>query len=251
MNTTQTLPPGMILHCGAEVANRSNLNAIETPASTESWFPLPHADLLESVEAQLQETGFVIEAETHALSKKGARYFGLLQVTLPSRSREDFKWIVALRNSHDKTFPAGLVAGSRVLVCDNLAFSGEVTLSRKHTRFASRDLPGLTARAIGKLSQSLIGMDNRLDAYRSHDISTRSAHDLLIRCVDAEAFPVTQLPAVLKEWREPKHEAFESKNAWSLFNAVTEIAYKGKNPAINLKRGEALHGVFDSLVLAG
>ena len=248
---TPTLPPGMILHCGAEVASRSSLTAIVTPPSTDSWFPLPHVDLLDSVKTQLGETGFLIEGETHALSKEGARYFGLLQVTLPSRSREDFKWIVALRNSHDKTFPAGLVAGSRVLVCDNLAFSGEVTLSRKHTRFASRDLPGLTARAIGKLSESLIGMDTRVDAYQEHQVSDRSAHDILVRCIDAEAFPVTHLPAVLNEWREPRHEAFQPKNAWSLFNAVTEVAYKGKNPAINLKRGEALHGVFDSLVLAG
>lgn len=159
MNTTQTLPPGMILHCGADLAERNNLVNVVTPPSTKSWFPLPHDRLLESVETQLKSTGFEIEAETHALTKNGARYFGLLQVSLPSRTRDDFKWIIALRNSHDKTFPAGLVAGSRVLVCDNLCFSGEVTLSRKHTRFAARDLPNLTAQAIGKLSDSLGEMD--------------------------------------------------------------------------------------------
>lgn len=251
MNTTPLLPPGMILHCGAELADRQALAAVETPAPTKSWFPLPHDSLLASVESQLKSTGFEIEGETHALAKEGDRYFGLLQVNLPSRIRKDFKWLVALRNSHDKSFPAGLVAGSRVLVCDNTAFSGEVALSRKHTRFAGRDLPRLTAEAIGKLSDTLLGMDQRIDRYRAHEISDPESHDLVIRCVDAGAIPVTSIPSVLAEWRRPKHSDFQNMSAWSLFNAVTEAVFKGKNPATNIKRGQALHGVFDSLVLAG
>ena len=136
MNTTQNLPPGMILHCGAELATRTDLTTVETPEATETWFPLSHERLVQSVENQLRETGFEIEAETHALAKEGNRYFGMFQVRLPSRQRSDFHWIVGLRNSHDKTFPAGMVAGTRVTVCDNLLFSGSVNLSRKHTRFA-------------------------------------------------------------------------------------------------------------------
>ncbi len=38
-----------------------------------------------------------------------------------------------VRNSHDKTFPAGIVAGTQVPVCDNLSFAGEISLARKHT----------------------------------------------------------------------------------------------------------------------
>jgi len=60
-------------------------------------------------------------------------------------------WAVGLRNSHDKTFPAGLVAGTRVFVCDILAFSGLIQIRRKHTRFAARDLRQLTARAVGQI----------------------------------------------------------------------------------------------------
>ena len=73
----------------------------------------------------------------------------------------------------------------------------------------------------------------------------------LVRCVDANAIPVTALKPVLQEWRKPSHAEFEPRNAWSLVNAVTEAAYKGRNPATNINRGQALHGIFDSLVLAG
>lgn len=225
--------------------------AVKTPEATGSWFPLPHHTLIKEVENQLLQTGFLIEAETHALAKDGDRYFGMFQVRLPSRTREDFHHIVGLRNSHDKTFPAGMVAGSRVTICDNLLFSGVVHLSRKHTRYAWRDLQNLTARAIGKLSGSLRTLDDRIDGYMRHALTDSGAHDILVRCVDADAIPVTALKPVLKEWRSPRHAEFEERTAWSLVNAVTEAAYKGKNPATNIKRGQVLHGIFDSLVLAG
>jgi hypothetical protein len=49
------------------------------------------------------------------------------------KSSEDYCWVLGLRNSHDKTFPAGIVAGASVFVCDNLSFLGEVNFSRQHT----------------------------------------------------------------------------------------------------------------------
>ena len=68
---------------------------------------------------------------------------------------EDYCWVLGLRNSHDKTFPTGIVAGASVFVCDNLSFSGEVKFARKHTRFIMRDLPMLTGRAVGLLMASI------------------------------------------------------------------------------------------------
>ena len=61
----------------------------------------------------------------------------------------------------DKTFPAGIVAGASVFVCDNLSFSGEVKFARKHTRYINRDLPQLTERAIGLLLAKWHDQDKR------------------------------------------------------------------------------------------
>mgnify|MGYP003610685631 CR=1 FL=1 len=170
-----------------------------------------------------------------------------MSVSLPSRGEADFGWIVGIRNSHDMTYPAGLVAGTRVFVCDNLAFSGEVRISRKHTRFAERDLRHLTARAVGQLGDKFRGLDQRVQAYQQAAVSDRQAHDIIIRAVDCAAITPAQIPGVLSQWRRPDHEAFATRNAWSLFNAFTEV-HKGINPHTALRRGEALHGLFDSAV---
>lgn len=243
----QAPPRGMLLHCGGEHVERRAIYEVPTPARTDTWYPLAHADLLDEVEGQLQGAGFRITGQGHALSHLGARYFGLLEIT-PEDSDEDrdYGWVVGIRNSHDKTYPAGLVAGSKVFVCDNLAFCGDVRISRKHTRFAARDLKHLTARAVGQLGDRFHALDCRINAYRDQPVSDRLAHDTVVRALDCRAIVTSQIPDVLREWRQPSHEDFAARNAWSLFNAFTE-ASKGINPATLVTRTQALHGLFDGL----
>jgi hypothetical protein len=167
-----------------------------------------------------------------------------MTITIPERSITDYSWTVGIRNSHDKTFPAGLVAGTKTLVCDNLAFSGLVSISRKHTRWAERDLHQLTARAVGQLGDKLIQLDHRIERYKEVEITDARAHDLVIRSLDAGVVTTTQLPEILREWREPSHAAFLPRTAWSMFNAYTE-SFKTLNPHTAVRRGEALHGLFD------
>jgi len=238
---------GLLLHCGAETVDREELFETSTPAATDTWYPLAHRDLVTEVEGQLEDAGFTLDAESHALSHAGARYFGVFEVSIPDRPEQEHGWVVGIRNSHDKTYPAGLVAGSHVLCCDNLSFTGEVRISRKHTKFAVRDLRHLTSRAVGQLGDRFQKLDERIMAYRERPLTNPKAHDLIIKAIDCRAITTTQVPQVLQEWREPSHDEFRPRNAWSLFNAFTE-AHKGINPQTIIARGQALHGLFDGLV---
>ena len=80
---------GMLLHCGAQTVSREDLLAVPTPPGTQTWYPLPHRTILGEVESQLESSGFAILEETHALSHGGARYFGVMSVTLPGRAKAD------------------------------------------------------------------------------------------------------------------------------------------------------------------
>src|SRR5262249_33616469 len=152
-----------------------------------------HARLLESVQGALQGAGLDVITEAHALTKDGNRYFGLLQVA-NGHQADDFGLVVGVRNSHDKSFPAALVLGASVFVCDNLSFSGEVTLARKHTTYIERDLPQLVDRAIGMLGSLRQSQEQRFLAYRQHELADGQAHDLVIKALDAQVVPVTRIP---------------------------------------------------------
>jgi hypothetical protein len=236
----------LLMHCGASAVKRKDLGGVATPRATRTWRPIPHIALVEQVEQAVQDNGLTVTGQAHSLTHDGGRYFGILEVRNGS-VHPDYSWVLGLRNSSDKVLPAGLVAGSQVLVCDNLAFSGEIKIARKHTRFIMDDLPRLIRGAIERLVREFHHQDERISSYKQKVISDRAAHDLIIRATDAGALPIRRIPLVLNEWRKPRHQAFAPRNAWSLFNAATETL-KGGNLNVLASRTEALHRLLDEAV---
>lgn len=236
----------MILHCGAGFLDRQQLDRIETPAATQSWTPIPHGRLIDEVKTALTSETIEVTEELHSTTKDGNNYFGLLQVSNKSR-QEDFAYVVGLRNSHSKRFPAGLVVGARVFVCDNLSFSGEIYMERKHTVNILRDLKGLTCKAVGFLAARWMDQEKRIDAYRNYKVTPMRANDLTIKALQARAITVLQIPSVVEAWESPKHKEFEDRSAWSWFNAVTEVL-KGTSVLALPPRTQALHGLLDHQV---
>ena len=55
-----------------------------------------------------------------------------------------------------------------------------MVLTRRHTRFIERDLPGIVNQAIGKLAEMRTQQSARLDAYKQTRIRDRTAHDLTV-----------------------------------------------------------------------
>ncbi len=236
----------LMLHRGSTEVSRETVAAVTTPASTYSWTPISHIELVEQVESVLESNQLKIVHQAHGMSREGNRYFGLMQIQ-NGAAHDDYSWVLGLRNSHDKMFPAGLVAGMSVFVCDNLSFSGEIRMARKHTSHIARDLPFLTSRAIGRLVDKWHHQDERIAAYKNISLITASAHDLIIRATDVRALPPSQIPQVLEQWRNPRHDAFEARTVWSLFNSFTEVLKASSLDALP-KRTEALHGLLDSYV---
>jgi hypothetical protein len=101
-----------------------------------------------------------------------------------------------------------------VFTCDHLAFSGEVKINRKHTRYADSDLRRLTC-AVGRLGDKFAGLDKRIDAYRDEPVQDWRVRDLIICAVDCRAITTSQVPDVVQEWREPSHRERRPRNLWS------------------------------------
>lgn len=210
----------LLLHCGSEAVERFEIKNVPTPEQTETWFPLAHQAVLEEVERQFDRHRLRVVNEAHALSKDGLRYFGLFQI---ATSNEETAFVVGLRNSHDKSFPVGLVGGHQVFVCDNLAFAGEIRIARKHTKNLLSDFPLMTCEAVGRLAGEWADQTRRIATYKAKELTDRHAHDLVVRALDAGVVCAKKVPAVLQEWREPRHDAFRPRTVWSLHNAFTEV----------------------------
>lgn len=233
----------LLLHCGSSAVSRGELAQVQTPRATKTWQPIPHLKLLQLVEKALLERGFTVTEQAHGLSHDQGRYFGLLQVTNNHPGHETHK-VVGVRNSHDMTFSAGVVAGSQVLVCDNLCFAGEIQIARKHTPRIMQDLPRMTHDAVLGLNRYWEIQQARISAYRQERITDREAHDLVIRSVDSGVMANSYIPKVLDEWRSPRHNEFRPRNLWSLHNAFSE-SFKGRVDLLP-ERSKRMHVVLDA-----
>lgn len=243
----------LVLHCGAHAVSRDQVYETNTPARTDTWCPIPHSQLIESVETGLRGLNLCVVEQAHSLTREGQRYFGLLQVARVDAQRApekegDFGYIMGLRNSHDKSFPAGLVVGMNVFVCDNLSFNGEIKIARRHTDKILDDLPIITNRAVGLLAERWNRAPVRVEKYRTTEINDAQAHDIIIRALDAQAILARQIETITHEFRNPRHAEFakDGKTAWRLFNAFTESA-KGTSLVELSSRTTRLHGLFDNV----
>ena len=237
----------LMLHCGSRKVDRSQVADSTTPQRTSTWIPLAHHRLLEQVEDSLTGVGLKIIHEAHALSADQHRYFGLLEVA-NGREHSDYGLVLGLRNSHDKSFPAALVVGAGIFICDNLSFSGEIKIARRHTRFIERDLPGLVQLAVGRLGDLRGLQDERIARYKATRLSNMRAHHLVIKALEARILPATAVPTAVAEWRRPSHPEFTEggRTAWRLFNSLTE-SLKGRSLDALPRRTQMLHGMLDTV----
>jgi hypothetical protein len=149
----------LMLHSGANAVSYDDLRAVPLPAPTDTHNPVAHHEIVELVRYTLGFYGHEIAEESHAVTPDGMRYFGLMSLCSPYG---DYTDTVGLRNSNDRTFPIGIAFGSRVFVCDNLAFIGDQVIRRKHTVKAKRELPGLVKEIVQPLQAQRIAQNGKL-----------------------------------------------------------------------------------------
>jgi hypothetical protein len=233
----------LILHCGGYAATRKAVDAVPTPMPTDTWRPVAHSNLLETLHKEISGNHMIVTDEALALMRDGARMFGYLEVS-NGCNHPDYKTVIGIRNSHDQSFPIGLAVGHHVMICDNLALSGEVVISTKHTIRVMDRMPMLINRAMGMLMEKRVVMDERIRIYKDCEISDAQAHDLMIRAMSVDIVPPSKLRPVLDQWRQPAYPDFAPRTMWSLFNAFTHILKENPTQE-HQRRTLTLHGLCD------
>jgi len=218
-----------MMHCGADHVSRDELAVMENPPSTHSHKIIPHVHLVDLIEDELSQTGYEIVNQGHAVRQRD-EYFGMLELRMKqvvgdwaNPNPEDYSLVMGIRNSHNKKFPASIVLGNGVFVCDNLSFCGEIKIATRHTTNVFQRLNRLTQDALGKLLNLRQEQDERIEAYKSLTLSKSQEHDLICRAVQQDAFPISRVKKLFNELDNPTHDEFSHQDAWGFFNCMTEV----------------------------
>lgn len=211
----------LILHRGARLVERDELDTFEAPPPTDTWFPLAHKAVLDRSLMTLDAAGFQVNRQQLALSKDNQQFFGTLDLTSPIG--DGVTLAVGIRNSTNMTLPIGFAAGNRCFVCDNLSYSADILVSRKHTRFGEFRFNEAIAVAVRSLHQYVDLEAKRIAWMREATVTEDQANSLILQAYETDIVGARLLPDVIQEWREPQHDEFKARTLWGLLNAFTEV----------------------------
>src|SRR5258706_435858 len=167
----------LTIHRGGWSASPADLASVPAPDETPSYVPVPYGRLVEEVKLHVPRFGLTVEDERYALAREGKQLFGVL--TCRNGQVDDWGLAIGLRSSYDRSLAVELVAGSRVFVCDNLAFHGETQRSRKHTVNVFRDLPDLIYRMLSEVSSMKGKMAQEIATMKSTPLTPYLADHIL------------------------------------------------------------------------
>jgi len=211
----------LILHRGAREVAREELDAVPVPPATPTWFPIGHGQVLTTTLNTLTQAGFEVTRSRLALSGDDARFFATFDLRTPIASGVSLA--VGIRNSTDKSLPIGFCAGHRTFVCDNLAFSSEIIVARKHTRFGQVRFNEAICRAVQSLDAYREAEGYRIRRFQNTDLSADAGDALLLRAYERQIVSAPVFPRIISEWRKPTFEEFEPRTLWSLLNSFTTV----------------------------
>lgn len=237
----------------SSLVTREQIAALPPVQGTDSFKPIPHIELIVGLESvlnsrgiQIAETNQGLKKEQFAIGKGGYRLFGTMDLTLNGIGGTCAS--LGLRTANNKTMALQMIAGLRVFVCDNMAFSGDtIMLKRRHT--SGLDLMPELFGAMDKYEQHYRKLKGEVDLLKTFEMTEQQAKIILHDVFAQQVMPVRFLPTVSEEYfaEEQRHEEFAPRTAWSLLNAFTEVA-KAMPLTTRIKATQLVGKLFGNLV---
>lgn len=215
-------PGTLIAHVDTNKVSREELALIPAPEGTDTFRPVAHIELVNSLEAVLLSRKIRIEREQFAIRSDGSKLFGTFDLSLEGIGMESVG-ALGFRTANDRSTKLQLIAGLRVFVCDNMAFSGDaVIMDRKHTKGLNL-LPELMD-AVSKYTIRYEKLRADILSLQELELTNNEAkafiHDAFVKGI----MPMQYIKVVSSLYFSPIHPEFEPRTAWSLNNAFTEAA---------------------------
>lgn len=211
----------LLSHVDTDLVTREQLAVIPAPEPTATWRPIPHIELIDSLEQVLRVNQIAIREERFALRRDGSTLFGVLQ--LAYEDTPDGQAAMGLRTSNDKTMSIQICAGLSVFVCDNLVFRGDlIALNRKHT--SGLDLRAELAGAVTRFQDHFGRLTGEIERLKTRQLTDGEAkamiHDVFVQGI----LPVRLMPRVSRTYFTLPFPNGEAYTSWSLHNAFTLAA---------------------------
>lgn len=196
----------------------NELLEIPIPLSTNSYTPISHKEIIETIKEQLDIKGFKIKTSNYKANNAGTKLIGYYGI---EHTDSELGLMMAFRNSYDKTMSAGLAIGGQVWICENGMIAGDVSLIRKHTGIANKIINNTIVSSIDKFEKSFESIIEDRNTMKDIEITKKTCSELLGRMyVEEQMITSAQLDIIKNGIYNSVN--FKGDSAWDFYNNVTE-----------------------------
>lgn len=214
---------------------------IQVPAVpfTKSFHPVHHRQVLDAIRSGVVATGLEIVKTEYVLANNGNRMFGIWDL---NGGNDELCWSIGIRNSMDKSMALGITAGTRVFVCENLAFSGEFVEFRRHTKGLIYDeLEFMAYRAMKKMVSNLTKFQAWHEGLKNFSLTEWDAKILLVEIMTNTIIP----PSKFARFSELYFGGVYDPTLWGFHETVTDVL-RDSNLLALPKKNRMLNGILDT-----
>jgi hypothetical protein len=231
----------LAIHKGGKIVTQDELSLIPIPEATETYIPVPHNQLAETLSTIGQDIlkEFSLCKEQYALAREGNQMFGVLVF---KKNTSELGLSIGFRNSYDKSMAIGIAIGAEVFVCDNLALTGDITVLKKHTANVWSSLEDIAISTLYRSQRNFQKIVEDSEFLKRRQIESSEAFKMIGLLFGHGILTPRQLPVVKKEWLTPSYDEFEPRTMWSFYNACTE-ALKSCPPLVIMEKHISLHSM--------
>ena len=186
----------MISGMTTTLINRSALKHLPMPEATDTNQPISHYSLVEQIHECLSYRRLNVVKEEYAVSPDGMKCFGLLELNVEYSS---MRFAIRLRNSNDKSMRIGLVAGYRVIVCENKMLTGDCNpLSAKHSK--NFNLIDAVSVAVDRIQRNTGAVEDGIEKKKAKKLSNESVKSLIYEAFMSRGTPMSLMRSVHNEF---------------------------------------------------
>jgi len=207
---------------------------------TDTFHPIHHKDVIGVMKESIRQTGLEIVSSYYTLARDGMQVFAVWDL---SEGNSEMCWSIGIRNSMDKSLALGIVSGTRVFVCSNLAFSGDFVEFRKHTKGLDYDeLEFLAFRTTRKIIRNLTAFQAWHQGLKEQPLTEIDARLLLVDVMRCGVFPPSKFTRFC--------ELYFGRCEPSLFefHEVCTNILRGSNLQVLPRRNKILNSLIDNYI---
>ena len=275
-----------------QLVTRQDMRHIPVPPPMGSrHHPYSFADFADNTVSAIERAGYSITGEEFAVQKDRMRMFGILKVSnapnhVPAQNLDGYapdvspavptlassenvpaiitdkelykpRWdlVIGVRGSNDRSISRGLVLGTRVMVCSNLCFSGDLgDWSKKQTTNVEANMPDTIRRAVDQLDRKNEELTVNFDSFNAAQVNRDDGDRILMDILRGGGFSASQFERAVEHWDKlpadlEEHSA-NGRTLWWLFNACTHgLKPTGRNSNHNDKAHQSAI-IYNKLVAA-